>query len=420
MLLEQDVIYVVSSSGQSLAFGVQGTDIRNPRGYYSRALMLGSSVHSGGDGNTPLPPNLELQAIRAVGVESMHIGYAAHVSAYSPTKIPPIVWIYNGVGGQGYLSMRKGTVAFEKAKAQLRRIKEIANREGRRVVVLAADWISGENDSAGYPGDETYSLWMQDYYRDINKEFAAITGQTSPVKIVWCQTASHTFYYQYLQSANGFLNVARPLDQPTVAAAQLRLASENPDKFILAGPKYHYQYAAPRSAHLSAYGYEMLGRKRGEILLRSIIGDEDWKPLSPIRARMVSSSVVQIDYNVMFAPIILDTQAMSDPGNFGFGYEADGGNNPVITNVEIAPSGRSILLTLSRPPLGLNRAITYAWRNAAPSTYTDPAILAGVGNLPLSMGQQGPRGCLRDSSPTVSFGEKLYNWAVHSKTKIDE
>jgi hypothetical protein len=418
-MFDSSIILAIGRSGQSLAYGAEGSPVINNQPKYNRAFMLGDSVHSGYDGGGVLPIGLQLKPLKSTLVESIDMGYANHIFGHTRKLLPQISWFYHGISGNGYFAMRRGTAPWNKAIAQLTRIVEIAKQQGRRVVVPCCDWMSGENDHAtwlydlGNDPEQTYTNWMLDYHRDINEVFRNITGQGESIPLVWCQTSSHTFYYQYVNTIYG------TPDRPTTSLVMLKLAQQYPDRFILAGAKYHLPYATANSVHLSATGYEQWGHKRGQIFLRSVVGQEPWKPVAPIRAFLKTPTIVQIDYQVMFAPLVLDTSLVANPGNYGFQYLADGGNKPNITNVSIDPiSGTSVLIEFDRPPKGLNRAIGCAYNNADPSTYGE-----NLSNYsppyPRSMGTiLGPRACLRDSDPTSSFGATMHNYAVHSRTPI--
>jgi hypothetical protein len=432
--MNDNIVYVIFGSGQSLRGGTEGLPALSTQSIYSRALMLGSSVGSGGEGNVPLPPYQQLQKLKATGNETVDFGWAAHTFAYAPVKLPEIIWCYHGIGGEGYQSMKKGTVAFEKAKAQLSRIVELYSQQGKRVVVACCDWISGENDSAGWYAlganpAATYYRWMREYSADLNAELGKITGQGEQIKLFFCQTQSATFYYQYLSIANGFTaangygSLVRPPDYPAIASVQLQLARDFPESFVLVGAKYHFDYATQRSNHLSAQGYRSWGYKRGEVFIREILKGEHWQPFAMKKAFFKLPNVIQIDYDVMpgFGPLVLDPVNISNPGNMGFEFVADGGNQASIASVAIDTiSQTSVLITLNKVPTGLNKSITYAWNNADASTYSDIGLQNGLGSLPKSMGRTlGPRGCLRNSNPTNTFGQTMFDWAVHEKRLID-
>jgi hypothetical protein len=418
MFSPKDVILVIPGAGQSLEFGAEGNLLINNKSTYPQAKMLGSSVHSGYDGGSPLPEGLQLQPLKSTLVESMHMGYANHVFGHAPIVLPDIVYLYHGWAGYSYASMKRGSACWDKGVAQLSRIVAIAKSLGKRVIVPCWNWTGGENGHAAWsqPGvqnpEQQYTDWMLEYSKDINEVYRSITGQSELIPIIWCQTSSHSFYYQFVN------NPSVCPDRPTTALVTTKLSNQYPDRFITAGAKYHLPLGSLRSVHLNSQGYEAWGRKRGQIFLHSIINQQRWRPLQPLTARFTSPTTVKVEYDVMFAPLTFDTSIVSNPGTFGFQYVADKSNGALITNASINSSSTAVILTFDKEPKGLNRSIGYAYNNADPTTYTEnlasftPPYSRACG--PAS----GSRGCLRDSDPTTTFGQPMYNYALHSITPI--
>jgi hypothetical protein len=105
--------------------------------------------------------------------------------------------------------------------------------------------------------------------------------------------------------------------------------------------------------------------------------------------------------------VLLYRPAMTAIGPFGFEYYDDeGGGIPwrcatTITDVQITGTNQ-LRITLSKTPVGTNRRLRYAYT-------ATPSWRGGMGGP-----QLGPRGCLRDSDPTISaHGNTLHNWSVH-------
>ncbi len=410
---ENPIYYAIGRSGQSLAYGAEGNPIRHQVATNARALMLGSTVRSGsGDGNVPLSPNLSLQPLAMTDTESIDYGYAAQI-ATNPAKLPPVVFFYHGWAGYSYLNMCPGTPPFQKGVDQLKRITKLARERGSSVIVPCVDWISGENDSSAWTTfgandavrSATYKGYLLDYHAQINSQYKAITGQSQPIVMIFCQTSSHVFYRKYVP-ANG-------VDYPTIAIVMSDLARDYPDRFILAGAKYHLPYGSDRSVHLNALGYERWGEKRGEIFKRSIVGGQPWKPLTALTATR-SDKTITIGMDVMFPPLRFD-EAIVDPGARGFAFESTGGNSPTITSVAI--SGNSVVLTLSDTPTGTSNAVTYAWNNADPSVYSE---VLQPGQYARGTGPRiGVRGQLSDSDPAISvYGNDMRNYAIHFKIAV--
>jgi hypothetical protein len=404
--------YAIGRSGQSLAYGAEGNPTRHQVATNPRAMMLGSTVRSGsGDGNVPLVPDLDLQPLAMTDTESIDYGYAAQISNEST---PPVVFFYHGWAGYSLLNMNPGTVPFGKGIAQLKRIVEIAKARGKKIIVPCVDWISGENDSASWTTfgstdatrSATYKNYLLNYHEQINQQYKVITGQAQSIKMVFCQTSSHVFYKKLVPSTG--------VDYPTIAIVMSDLARDYPDRFILAGAKYHLPYGSDRSVHLNALGYERWGEKRGEIFDQSVIGSTPWRPLTALAATMPTTTTIKVEMDVMFAPLRFDP-AIVDPGAKGFAFESTGGNTPTIADVAI--SGNSVILTLSAAPTGTNKAVTYAWNNADPSVYTETLT---PGQYARGTGPTiGVRGQLSDSDPAISkYGNDMRNYAIHFRIPV--
>ncbi len=416
-----NTFYAIARNGQSLAYGAEGLPVRNPghRNYY-QSYMLGGSVHSGYDGPGVLPAGLPLNQLISVNTESIDMGWALHVGAYNKSsKMDPTVWMYHGWSGYSLLNMNAGTGCYQKGLDQLKRVVALQKAQGYRVVVPCYDFMSGENDSASFSRDWTYSKYanaLLKFQQTIQEDYTLITGQDKAIKMMFCQTSSHTFYHQLLGGAGNISNI----DEPTCAVVMADLANEYPDRFVMVGAKYHLPYGdgtpagSGRSVHLNGLGYERWGEKRGEIYLRSILGSEPWKPLQ-MKAAKISGSKIAIDYDLMFPPIQIDSQSVVDPGNFGYVVRKEG-LELTVSNISVAPTGTQIIITLAQPSAG-NLTVEYAWKNANRSTYTDVAPPPGY---PLSTGAAlGPRGCICDSDKTPSlWNHNMSNWAIHQKIKV--
>ena len=94
---------------------------------------------------------------------------------------------------------------------------------------------------------------------------------------------------------------------------------------------------------------------------------------------------------------------MTNPGNYGFAYTDDSATPPTIQQVAL-DGPTSVKITLSAPPVGQNRKLSYAFTGT---------VNAKAGAT------TGPRGNLRDSDATPSRnGYALYNWGVHFESKL--
>ena len=142
--------------------------------------------------------------------------------------------------------------------------------------------------------------------------------------------------------------------------------------------------------------YQWLGELYAKAYRHVILEGKHWEPVRPTFVRRTGATI-NVDFHVPVRPLILDTDRVSNPGNYGFEY-TDNATPPAISAVEVTgPS--TVRITLASTPAGGNQRLRYAWtgtptNNAGPTT--------------------GPRGCLRDNDRTPSLhGHELWNWCVH-------
>jgi hypothetical protein len=171
----------------------------------------------------------------------------------------------------------------------------------------------------------------------------------------------------------------------------------NPTKTILVGPKYFLPYALPGGLHLNNRGYRWLGEYYGKVYRKVVVEAAPWTPLKP-RTIVLVGAIITASFDVPVPPLVLDTNLVSDPGNYGFEYVDESDSPPSIAHVEIIDD-TTVRITLSSVPSGSNPRLRYAY-TAIPGNPGGPTT--------------GPRGNLHDSDSEVSpNGDPLYNWCVH-------
>jgi hypothetical protein len=195
---------------------------------------------------------------------------------------------------------------------------------------------------------------------------------------------------------------------------QLQAALLYPTKFALACPSYYGAYTTSDGLviHKTNHSQRWTGEYIAKAYRRNILEGGRWYPLTPTRFTREGNTIV-VDFYVPYGPLVLDTTIVTDPGNLGFEY-VDDFATPSITSVVLNPQNASqVIITLSRIPTGKNAFVRYGW--------TAPG---GPGSLPGPT--TGPRGCLRDSDPTVALYSdatgtpyKLYNWCTHFNYPIN-
>lgn len=396
------------TGGQSLSMGLQSTAISTSESYQNIVRIAGSSVGYTGSQSEYGNPGLataQYESLIATARETIDYAMARGLHVFSDAWTPKTVIINGGLNGAGYLATAKGSQVYQETLARIRRAVELSAKEGASLMIAALNYISGETDHILFDpqgGAIGYEILMLELSANINKDYSAITRQAEVVKIIFCQTNAAPFYP--IWAGNPTISSA-----PTTALIQAKLARERPDLFVMAGPRYHYAYSAPNDVHFSAEGYRQCGEKRSQII-RRILQDRTWKPLAPTKCSQVSETKIKIDFDVPFAPLVLDSSRVANPGSFGFQFIADRSNNAEIQSVTVADN--SVILAFNKPPLGAKRSIGYAYSNFA----VNPALVPGEYGAvsPENVGPlNGARGCLRDSDPYPSlFGYNHHNYCL--------
>ena len=368
--------------GQSLSIGSNATVVSTEQPYEN--LMLNTGVRAGTSNLTSFVPLIETQEGKFG--ETIASGMANLVAELEAAEERSYVISASahGIGGQNYVNLKKGTNSFSAGMTQVQAATEIAAGQGDTLAVRAVAIIHGEADHKGGTAiyDQNLLEWQSDYEADIT----AITGQTSPVPLFLCQLSSWSKY-----------DTATSL----IPSAQLAAADARPERIYVVGPKYFLPYSD--GVHLTGHGERWLGEYYAKAYHRVLIDGEPWIPLRP-QAVSRDGAVIIADFHVPSPPLVLDTERVSDPGNFGFEFWDSSGAPPAIVNVELV-GDTQVQLTLAEEPTGDNQRLRYAYTG-------QPGNLAG----PMT----GARGNLRDSDPTPSRHDYgLYNWAVHFDETID-
>lgn len=238
--------------------------------------------------------------------------------------------------------------------------------------VQAVFWLQGEANSGAVIAD--YREKLITLKRDYEADFSAV-GQEGPVPMLTYQTSSAHVYGE----------------DASVAQAQLE-ASIAEENLFLVTPIYHLPYVDP--LHLTNRGYRWLGAYFAKVYKQTVIDGYPWEPLRPLFAS-ASENTIYITYHVPHPPLVLDSEAVSDPGQFGFRVLDEQGEVP-LEQVSILQR-ETVVITLSREPIG-NATVEYAYEDALGQP-AGPAT--------------GARGNLRDSDPRTGVDqEPLYNWSV--------
>jgi hypothetical protein len=230
---------------------------------------------------------------------------------------------------------------------------------------------------------EYLGQWHTDYLADIGSR----TGQTA-LAMLHSQPSSWT-KSNYVAS-NSVYEI-------------LRRHRAEPSKHLLVCPMYFLPHSAD-GIHLNNFNTLRLGEYYGKAAY-TYKATGSWSPLKPdVENITLAGNVITIPMLGAVGALVLDSTTVSDPnGNYGFEYHDNSGVPPAISSVGI--SGTNVVVTLASAPTGEGKRIRYAFTG-----------VPGNGGGPMT----GPRGCLRDSDPTLGdrSGQPLYNWCVHFDDKI--
>jgi hypothetical protein len=350
--------------GQSLALGVEGAPALSttPSDRHLR-------FYSDESGDYLLP-------LQELALETIASSSANQVSGTAP--LYRLVLSNTGLGGAGYDMLKKGTANYTLTLGQIRHAPQALAYQ------LAGYWpgaifaVHGETDQL----NPDYDLNIREWQANLEADIQNLTGFADGVPMFHTQISAW--------SSSLLPHVLSPYK--VLAESEL-----NPSKTILVGPKYFLPYALPVGLHLNNQGYRWLGEYYGKVYRKVVVEGAPWTPLKPHQI-VRTGAVVTATFDVPVPPLVLDTNMVSDPGNYGFEYFDESDSPPTITGVELLDD-RTVQITLSSVPSGNNPRLRYAY-TAIPGNPGGPTT--------------GPRGNLHDSDSEVSpYSDTLYNWCVH-------
>ncbi|CAN5833664.1 hypothetical protein BH11MYX4_BH11MYX4_50710 [soil metagenome] len=412
-----DVNHVLST-GQSNAVAIQGTPVLSTTQPYAN-LMFDSGVipatSCDGDGcrvyqkPTSLVPLVEGDVFFGA-VETISSGLANETSklakekylAGKPITSHDMLVTLHGRSGNSYWCLRKGGCdwwpgrgyikPFDDGMMEVADALALTKAAGKTYVVRAVTAVHGEHDHYAYGSGNTvfplpgtdgvsvihdYGEAMEEWQRDYETSVKAVTGQTLPVPL---------FMSQYSHWNNA--------PSTKIAYQQLAAHVRSQGKVMVVGPTYVLPYTGD-CLHFTGEGERRLGEYFAKAYARVVLEGKRWEPLRPSKITM-QGNVITVRFLVPKPPLVLDTQKVSNPGNYGFEIVDGSAAPPAITSVALdGPDG--VKITLASALTGPNKRVRYAY------TFTG---CGGTGTV--------ARGNLRDSDDTPSEnGYDLSNWSVH-------
>jgi hypothetical protein len=314
-----------------------------------------------------------------------------------------------GRNGLTYWCLRKGGCnfldptylnAFDENLKQVADGKSIAAAAGKSYVVRMATAIHGESDDFAYatntqefpldgtdgtPGSITsYTDGLIEWQRDYEANVKTITGQSQAVPLL-------------ISQFSGWNDIATS----AVSQMQYQAHVRTKGKVVIVTPGYILDWADD-CRHYTAKGERQLGEYFGKAYARIVFEGRRWEPLHPTKVSH-AGGVITAKFVVPTPPIVLDTERVIDPGNYGFEVVDAAGARLAVTAVAVvAPD--TVTVTLAAPaPAGAR--LRYAYTGVPHSC---PGRFVG------------PRGNLRDSDATPSqYGYELFNWAVHFDVPVE-
>jgi hypothetical protein len=271
--------------GQSLADGAEGAPPLSSQplaGHWIYGPNIGSGA--GRQGNTPIDVGATIQPYLEPTQESVVGGFARLMKVLQPAE--EFAYLYCGISGQSLEEMNKGTAPYAKSLQQIQAFDNFAKARGMQIETTIF-MINGESATAYYnlSPKNNFRRLIRQYWADMSADFAAISGNSSPIKMLFSQTSSDGFCH-LLQIRGGVTGSSIPPAFASAAIEQAELANDEPDKFAMISAKYDLPYATDQSIHLSNVGYEQHGQKFAEAYNNIFFNGKSWRPLQLIKAAM--------------------------------------------------------------------------------------------------------------------------------------
>ena len=146
-----------------------------------------------------------------------------------------------------------------------------------------------------------------------------------------------------------------------------------------------------------------MGEYYGRVYSHIFLEGGTWEPLRPLSIKR-KDAVIRVRFHVPEPPLVLDTTAVTNPGNYGFEYSDSSSSPPSIKSVSIVDEDTVEILLSATPTSTSAKFLGYAATG-----------ISGAKSGPVT----GARGNLRDSDTTPSlYSSALHNWCVHFREAI--
>ncbi|WP_428657587.1 sialate O-acetylesterase [Runella sp.] len=377
--------------GQSLSvLSATGAITTSQRSGYNSLMFsggVGPVTWAGNQSANEVDVYAALTSLQEVTAESPYSGVSEMIqeriqseNGFAPDTGYRLLLSAPGNGGMSLAQLSKGTMHYNHLLKDVSYGLLRANASGLTYGVDGIIWIQGESNLS----DANYKAPLIQLWKDLDADIKAITGQTTPVKLIMYQT-------------NGFNAVSVTAGTITVAAQQLELAiDDNYPHIIMAGPTYPYPCQSDNT-HLTPMSSKRMGAMLGLVWKRIFVDGVDWKPIYVVDS-LRQGNIVELEFYAYTMPLQFDTTNVSNPGNFGFRLFAANGTEITITSVTLTRKGTAVKIV------------------AASTVYAGSYMTYGydTGTYPGSGPTTGTRGNLRDSQ-AITFDASgintvVYNW----------
>lgn len=372
-----DINYI-PSVGQSLSVGWTANPVVSTKQPFKNIMFAGGvrPYETGNDKSrfVPLvestsPPNGPRGETPVSGAAEFFIRFLKTSNSPLAGKTQ-ILGAANGIGGVSITALVKGTGPYQNILDDLEQGKKLAGMEKKTFSMPGFLWTQGETDQMNKKDKDWYKQLMTTLIRDLNKDAKKITGQKNDLYCFGYQVGSHLHYYAH-----------NPTDYATIAIAQLEMALDPDSRYIMTTPMYHLTYSGD-GVHLPAAMSKLYGAHIGYVMNQVLVHGKKWLPLHPTAHKVIKKDkqwAIYMKFHTPVEPLVLDTNAVSDPGNYGFSVV--GADNRPLEIASVCLEGpRTLCILVNGKPSGCHVRYGMTFHERRPS---GP--------------QTGARGCLRDS-----------------------
>lgn len=280
--------------------------------------------------------------------ETAHSAMANEVTALVRSRFGrDFVGVHGEVGenGQCMIYLKKNAAqkgvngrSYEAALIETRAITRLAKAASKTYGVGAIIVTHGECDA----GNTNYEADLRQLWSDYNADIPAITGQRQKIQMILSQQ----------NSVN---------DRSASTLAQWRIGQDYPADIVCSGPKY--PYPSGEGVHLTAFGYQQLGEKYGEVYFERVILGRNWQPLQPVSIER-HAHLIGVHFHVPVPPLVWDTgfeqphQSIPE-WKTGMGFEVTAANGEKVPISSVAITGDAVVITCASDP-GSGARVGYA------------------------------------------------------------